>query len=66
MNVEEETFYYPEYPSNGGTHPHCIDIMLQHAVMHPIRHDFQLRELLERQSCQRLTLPEFDSTDETN
>ncbi len=28
--------------------PYCIDAMLEHAVMHPIRHGFQLRELLER------------------
>lgn len=25
--------------------PYCIDAMLEHAVMHPIRHSFQLREL---------------------
>ena len=25
---------------------YCIDAMLEHAVMHPIRHAFQLRELL--------------------
>ena len=28
--------------------PYCIDAMLEHAVMHPIRHAFQLEELLER------------------
>ncbi|QFP76793.1 hypothetical protein [Deinococcus sp. AJ005] len=27
-----------------------IDAMLEHAVMHPVRHSFQLRELLEAQS----------------
>jgi len=27
--------------------PYCIDAMLEHAVMHPIRHTFQLEELLE-------------------
>lgn len=26
--------------------PYCIDAMLEHAVMHPVRHGFQLRELL--------------------
>jgi hypothetical protein len=26
--------------------PYCVDSMLEHAVMHPIRHTFQLRELL--------------------
>lgn len=33
------------YPSNWKI-PYCIDAMLEHAVMHPIRHTFQLRELL--------------------
>lgn len=50
IDVEEEKLYYPEYASNGGTHHHCIDIMLQHAVMHPIRHEFQLQELIRRQA----------------
>lgn len=36
-----------EYPSRWGT-TYCIDAMLEHAVMHPIRHTFQLRELLSR------------------
>jgi hypothetical protein len=27
--------------------PYCIDAMLEHAVMHPIRHTFQLRELMK-------------------
>ena len=27
--------------------PYCLDAMLEHAVMHPIRHTFQLEELLE-------------------
>jgi uncharacterized damage-inducible protein DinB len=48
-NLEEEKLYNPEYPSNGGTHHHCIDIMLEHALTHPLRHEFQLRELLEKQ-----------------
>ena len=30
--------------------PYWADAMLEHAVMHPIRHGFQLRELLERQA----------------
>ena len=30
--------------------PYWIDAMLEHAVMHPIRHGFQLRELMERQA----------------
>jgi uncharacterized damage-inducible protein DinB len=35
------------YPSNWQV-PYCIDAMLEHAVMHPIRHQFQLEELLKR------------------
>ena len=27
----------------------CIEAMIEHAVMHPIRHEFQLKELLENQ-----------------
>jgi hypothetical protein len=50
VHLEEEKLYNPEYPSNGGTHHHCIDIMLEHALVHPIRHEFQLRELLQRQA----------------
>ncbi|AWN23257.1 hypothetical protein DKM44_08480 [Deinococcus irradiatisoli] len=30
--------------------PYWIDAMLEHAVMHPIRHEFQLRELMARQT----------------
>jgi hypothetical protein len=30
----------------GGTY--CIDAMLEHAVMHPIRHGFQLKDLMAR------------------
>ena len=30
--------------------PYWVDAMLEHAVMHPIRHEFQLQELLERQA----------------
>ena len=29
------------YPSSWGTE-YCIDAMLEHAVMHPLRHEFQL------------------------
>ena len=35
----------PEYPSRWQTR-YCIDSMLEHAVMHPIRHAFQLDELI--------------------
>lgn len=29
--------------------PYWIDAMLEHAVMHPIRHEFQLKELMQKQ-----------------
>ena len=48
-DVTEDRFEPATYLSNWGT-PYCIDAMLEHAVMHPIRHEFQLRELLEEQS----------------
>lgn len=35
----------PEYPSRWKT-LYCVDAMLEHAVMHPIRHAFQLEELM--------------------
>ncbi len=34
---------------SGETH-YWIDVMLEHAAMHPIRHEFQLRELIEGQA----------------
>ncbi|MEZ4630683.1 MAG: hypothetical protein R2880_08245 [Deinococcales bacterium] len=37
-----------EYLSNWGM-SYSIDAMLEHAVMHPIRHKFQLEELLKAQ-----------------
>lgn len=36
-----------EYKSRWGT-TYSIDGMLEHAVMHPIRHSFQLKELMSR------------------
>ncbi len=44
--VSEERFYKPEYTSGWGFN-YCIDAMLEHAVMHPILHRFQLEELME-------------------
>ncbi len=44
--VPEEKFEPATYASNWGT-PYCIDAMLEHAVMHPMRHAFQLEELME-------------------
>jgi len=36
----------PEYPTRWKSR-YCIDSMLEHAVMHPIRHAFQLDELIK-------------------
>ena len=45
-DVANEQLETPEYPSHWQTR-YCIDAMLEHAVMHPIRHAFQLDELLK-------------------
>jgi hypothetical protein len=45
-DVSSESLESPEYPSRWQTR-YCIDAMLEHAVMHPIRHAFQLEELLQ-------------------
>jgi uncharacterized damage-inducible protein DinB len=47
-DVPEESFYRPEYASRWKT-KYCIDAMLEHAVMHPIRHRYQLEKLLASQ-----------------
>jgi len=44
--ISDEQLEAPEYPSRWGTR-YSIDSMLEHAVMHPIRHAFQLDELLK-------------------
>ena len=43
--LTEERAYDPAHASRWGP-PYCIDAMLEHAVMHPIRHSNQLRELM--------------------
>ena len=43
--LTEERAYAPAHASRWGP-PYCIDAMLEHAVMHPIRHAHQLRELM--------------------
>ena len=45
-DVSSELLETPEYPSRWQTR-YCIDAMLEHAVMHPIRHAFQLDELIK-------------------
>ena len=44
--IGDEQLDTPEYPSRWGTR-YSIDSMLEHAVMHPIRHSFQLEELMK-------------------
>jgi hypothetical protein len=43
--VAEELFYDPAHKSRWDV-DYCIDAMLEHAVMHPIRHEYQLKKLL--------------------
>jgi hypothetical protein len=47
QGLANEQLDTPEYPSRWQT-LYSIDAMLEHAVMHPIRHTFQLEELMER------------------
>ena len=44
--ISGEQMDTPEYPSRWGTR-YSIDAMFEHAVMHPIRHAFQLDELMK-------------------
>lgn len=48
VDVPPESFDRPTYPSTWKI-DYCIDAMLEHAVMHPIRHQFQLKNLIARQ-----------------
>ncbi len=45
-DVPQERFEDREYPARWKT-LYCVDAMMEHAVMHPLRHEFQLRQLLE-------------------
>ena len=45
--LTEERANGPAHRANWGP-PYCIDAMLEHAVMHPIRHAHQLRELMSK------------------
>jgi hypothetical protein len=47
-NVPEDKFYKPLFTSRWGV-DYCIEAMLEHAVMHPIRHEFQLLNLMTLQ-----------------
>jgi hypothetical protein len=45
LDVEESRFEPQTYAAGWGTH-YCIDAMLEHAVMHPVRHSHQLKRLI--------------------
>lgn len=45
VEIEEEKFHSPTFKSDWGVE-YCIEAMLEHAVMHTIRHEFQLKELI--------------------
>jgi len=45
-DVRDEQLETPEYASRWKTR-YSIDAMLEHAVMHPIRHAFQLEDLMD-------------------
>ena len=45
-DVPEERFFDRTYKSNWDV-DYCIEGMLEHAVMHPIRHEFQLVNLIK-------------------
>jgi uncharacterized damage-inducible protein DinB len=47
QEVGDDRLERPEYPSRWQTR-YCVDSMLEHAVMHPIRHAFQLEELMRQ------------------
>jgi hypothetical protein len=49
LTVADEQLEHPEYVSRWDT-LYSIDAMLEHAVMHPIRHVFQLEELMKAQT----------------
>ncbi|HMN17473.1 MAG: hypothetical protein PHY57_07755 [Ignavibacterium sp.] len=48
-NVEPELFEDKVYKSNWDV-DFCIESMLEHAVMHPIRHKYQLDNLIRQQT----------------
>ena len=47
QKIPENRFHTPEYLSRWKV-KYCIDAMLEHAVMHPLRHEFQLLRLLKK------------------
>ncbi len=52
QDVPDDRLETPEYPSRWKT-KYCIDAMLEHAVMHPVRHAFQLEELISQRGADK-------------
>jgi hypothetical protein len=46
VDVPEDSFRGISYQSNWGD-LFCIEAMMEHAVLHPIRHEFQLKNLIK-------------------
>lgn len=44
VDLDEEKFYRPNYPSSG--EGLCLELMLEHAIVHPMRHRLQLERLM--------------------
>ena len=51
-DVSPERFFKETYAAPWGI-LYCIDAMLEHAVMHPLKHRFQLEELMGNQNAHR-------------
>ena len=49
-DVEESRFFRPEFTAPWGVQ-YSIEAMLEHAVMHPMRHRFQLEELMGKKGA---------------
>ncbi len=47
VDLDEIKFFQPIYESRWKVN-YCIEAMLEHAVVHPIRHSFQLNELMKK------------------
>jgi hypothetical protein len=47
VNVPEHSFRGSSYKTNWGD-DFCIESMLEHAVLHPIRHEFQLKNMINK------------------
>jgi hypothetical protein len=45
-DIPEDRFFDQAYTSRWGAQ-YCVEAMLEHAVVHPIRHQFQLENLLK-------------------